>query len=158
MKIHSELEVVNRERLRIENQLLRSESEMRSFSRNHQQEKALGVRKEVENLRGQLGNCDSQIMSYKRRMLALEDEMKDVEKVERRRSVLSFENEKGYIQEFVKDASVFEGKRRFESVDKVGSMFVGMQGGESVEDRPMLSYFDKLRRARNMVSDLREQE
>jgi chromosome segregation ATPase len=153
MKIHSELEVVNRERLRIENQLLRSESEMRSLSRNHQQDKALFVRKEVESLRSQLCNCDSQIMSFKRRALSLDEELKETEKIERRRSVLNLENEKSYVLDYQKD--IFDVKRRQDSTDKAAS---GLLGYESLEDRPVLSYFDKLRRAKNLVSDLREQE
>ena len=64
--------------------MLRSEGEMRSHSRNHQQEKAIELRREVENLRISLGNSDSQIMSYRRRMVSLEEELQDIEKFERR--------------------------------------------------------------------------
>ena len=158
MKVHSELEVVNRERLRIENQLLRSESEMRSLSRNHQQDKALAARKEVEALRGQLSNCDSQIMTYKRRVLAMDEEMKDVEKVERRRTMLYLDNEKTFVQDFGfgKEQSLFDGKRRNDSLDKAASL-AAPGFGDSLEDRPALTYFDKLRRAKNWVSELNEQ-
>lgn len=170
MKCHSELEVINRERLRIENQLLRSEGEMRSLSRNHQQEKAIQVRKEVESLRTQLSNCDSQILTYKRRMITLEEEMHDVEKCERRRFALQFDTEKSYVHAQTElnfktkelqnaQLSLFDMKRRQESVEKNVS-FLTPQGvfQESIEDRPLLSYFDKLRRARNQLSDLKDQE
>jgi hypothetical protein len=63
------------------------------------------------------------------------------------------ENEKSYVLDYQKD--IFDVKRRQDSTDKAAS---GLLGYESLEDRPVLSYFDKLRRAKNLVSDLREQE
>ena len=171
MKCHSELEIINRESLRIESQLLRSEGEMRSFSRNHQQEKAIQVRREVESLRGQLSNCDSQIMSYRRRMIALDEEMQDVEKCERRRFGLHLDTEKEYVQmqsqlEFKNKElqqsprNFFDTKRKQEATTEKKVSFMSPQPlyNDSSEDRPLLSYFDKLRRARDIVSDLKDQE
>lgn len=171
MKCHGELEIINRERLRIESQLLRNEGEMRSFSRNHQQEKAIQLRREVESMRAQLCNCDSQIMSYKRRMLALDEEMQDVEKSERRRFAMHLDTEKGYVQlhsdlEFRtkelqhSQLSAYELKRKQEVPTEKKTSFASPQPmyAETYEDRPVLSYFDKLRRARNIVTDLKEQD
>ena len=171
MKCHSELEIINRERLRIESQLLRSEGEMRSFSRNHQQDKAIQLRREVESMRTQLSNCDSQIMSYRRRMLALDEEMQDVEKCERRRFALHLDTEKEYVQMHSQldfkskelqhsQISLFDSKRKQEAATEKKVSFMSPQPmyNDSSEDRPQLSYFDKLRRARNLVSDLKDQE
>ena len=170
MKCHGELEVINRERLRIENQLLRSEGEMRSHSRNHQQEKAIQLRREVENLRAQLSNCDSQIVSYKRRVISLDEEMQEVEKCERRRYALHMDTEKEYVHMHSEldfknkelqnsQLSVYDLKKKQETIDKHSNYLTPQpMYAESSEDRPLLSYFDKLRRARNLVSDLKDQE
>lgn len=96
MKTHSDLEISHRERLRIENQLLRSEAEMRSLARSVQQEKSFQTRKEVESLRIQLNNCDSQIQSYKRRMFNLEEELKELETIERRRFAMNLDTERSF--------------------------------------------------------------
>lgn len=169
MKSHSELEIINRERLRIENQLLRTEGDMRSYSRNHQQDKAIEIRREVESLRVQLSNCDSQITSYKRRMISLDEEMQELGKCERRRYAMHSETEKSYVQLQEElgyknrelqnsQLSVYDLKRK-QDTEKYNT-FTTPQNPytDSIEDRPLLSYFDKLRRARNLVSDLKDQE
>ena len=168
IKSHNELEILNRERLRIENQLLRSEGEMRNYSRNHQQEKAIQLRKEVENLREHLSNCDLQVMSYKRKAISLDEELHEVEKCERRRNTIYKENEKGYAQ--IRNDSDFKNKElKYSSVssyeiknkqDNKHSNYLALQPtyNNTTEDRPVLSYFEKLRNARSLVSTNKDKE
>ncbi|CAG9317498.1 unnamed protein product [Blepharisma stoltei] len=156
MKSHSEIEILNREKLRIENQLLRSESEMRSLARSSQQEKAIQVRKEVESLRTQLNNCDSQIQSHKRRMFNMEEELKEIETIERRRHAISLETERAYVDvESRKD--IHSSHDKTETKDQYLSRTFDPEMSFShyetrftdydPENKPSLPHFDKLRRS-----------
>ena len=96
--------------------------------------------------------------------------MQEVEKCERRRYALHMDTEKEYVHMHSEldfknkelqnsQLSVYDLKKKQETIDKHSNYLTPQpMYAESSEDRPLLSYFDKLRRARNLVSDLKDQE
>jgi chromosome segregation ATPase len=79
IRLHNDIEMAERERLRIENQLLNAETEMRSRTRSYTSEESLNIRREVEALRASLQACEGQLSAYRRKMTELEEQLKDPE-------------------------------------------------------------------------------
>lgn len=80
IKIHSEIEMSEREKIRLENQLLSLEVELRNCTHLDEADKINDIRREIESLRSQLSRCDYQIEAYKRRLSSLEDDLKNQDK------------------------------------------------------------------------------
>ena len=139
MRTKADLEVIERERIRIENALLRSEADMRSLTRGNRHQEAIQVRRDVESLRAQLVNCDSQVQSYRRRMNGLEEELKEIETIERRRYALHLDTEKSYVTL----------QNQYDSLKRISD-------APREEERP--SYADKLSSAKSLLHDLKNKQ
>lgn len=61
---------------------------MRMKARGRSSEEAVMWRKEVESLRNSLSNCSAQLDLNRKRMSSLEDELKEIENAERRKTIM----------------------------------------------------------------------
>jgi len=103
MQNRSELDMADREKTRIEGNLMQSEADMRMQARNAISDESfthnsgVSLRKDVESLREQLSNCNTQVSLLKKRQTALQDELQSLSMAERRRYEISLDNEKTMI-------------------------------------------------------------
>ena len=79
---------MEREKIKLENNLLTAEAEMRIKARGRSNEEAVMWRKEVESLRNSLSNCNTQLDLNRKRMNSLEEELKEIENSERRKAIM----------------------------------------------------------------------
>ncbi|CAG9327994.1 unnamed protein product [Blepharisma stoltei] len=98
MKTHGDIEICERERIRIEGQLIALENELRSSIGLSQEENAINARREIEAMRSQLDRIEAQIQNYKRKMVGLEGELKECGNIERRKRYKNPEKEFEIIQ------------------------------------------------------------
>jgi hypothetical protein len=165
MKSRSDLEISERERMRLESLLLSKEAEMRVQTRTGDRQQAAELRKEVESLRLQLGNCETQIGLLRRQMAQFDAELQEAERVEKRRFAMQEENEQSValLQEqlFLKTkelAQVHTAKVRDPSPDELPasqSMESRLSRLNLRENRPRLTLQDKLSQAKAELSQLR---
>jgi chromosome segregation ATPase len=134
MRTRSDMELSERDRLRVENQLVHLEGEMRSKARVNSKDSG-PVRREVEALRGQLSQVNLEIHGHKRRLNALEEELQSIEVAERRRAALSMDTERSNL------------KMRETLREKSWS--------PTTEDRPQLSLYEKLSQAKTTLSEIK---
>lgn len=134
MRTRSDMELSERERLRVENQLIHLEGEMRSRVRANSKD-AGPVRREVEALRTQLSQVNTEIHSHKRRLNALEEELQTIEVAERRRAALSLDSERSQI--------------------KIREVLHEKTWSPTNEDRPQLSLYEKLSQAKTTLSEIK---
>jgi hypothetical protein len=134
MRTRSDMELSERERLRVENQLVHLEGEMRSKARVNSKDSG-PVRREVEALRGQLSQVNLEIHGHKRRLNALEEELQSIEVTERRRAALSMDTERSHLRmrETLREKS----------------------WSPTTEDRPQLSLYEKLSQAKTTLSEIK---
>lgn len=163
MKARSDLEVGERERMRLESLLLAKEAEMRVQTRTGDRQQAAEIRKEVESLRLQLANSETQIGLLRRQMAQFEAELQEAERVEKRRFALQEENEQSValLQEqlFLKTKELAHTKAvRDPSPDELPalqSMESRLSRLSVRENRPRLTLQDKLSQAKAELSQLR---
>ena len=78
LRTENELETLERNQIRIRGMLMQSETEMRIQARQsgmNNDGKSIALRREVENLRAFLDNCEQQIEVNKKKLTTLEDEL-----------------------------------------------------------------------------------
>ena len=78
LRTENELETLERNQIRIRGMLMQSETEMRIQARQsgmNNDGKSIALRREVENLRAFLDNCEQQIEVNKKKLSTLEDEL-----------------------------------------------------------------------------------
>jgi chromosome segregation ATPase len=134
MRTRGDMELTERERMRVENQLLHLEGEMRNRARANSKD-AGPVRREVEALRTQLSQVNLEIHCHKRRMNELEEELQAIEVAERRRVALASDTARSHL-------SSREGLRE--------NAFT-----PTLEDRPQLSLYEKLTQAKTTLSEIK---
>ena len=163
MKARSDLEIGERERMRLESLLLTKEAEMRVQTRTGDRQQAAEIRKEVESLRIQLANSETQIGLLRRQMAQFEAELQEAERVEKRRFALQEENEQSValLQEqlFLKTKELAHTKAARdpspEELPALQSMESRLSRLSVRENRPRLTLQDKLSQAKAELSQLR---
>lgn len=162
IKTRGELESLQRDKLQLESTLLTKESEMRVQMRTGDRIQAAEIRKEVENLRLQLNNCESQIGMLGRKMMQFESDLQEMEKVEKRRFALQEENEQNValLQEqlFLKTKELAQVKSGRDTVieEPASQTLESRLSRMSIrENRPRMTLQDKLSQAKAELSELR---